>query len=315
MTTVKQQPIMSDEQASDLVKRIAAGNGRPIRSPILRTPADYGLDYDDVTFPSLDGVALEAWYMPCEGSDKLVIANHPMGFNRYGFPSHLEPWKSQYAMGGNDFEVDFVPDYRILHDAGYNVLAYDLRNYGHSGAANGGVNSSGRYEARDVVGSLIYARERSDLKHMKVGLFSRCLGCNATMFAMQEYPQYFDGVRCLVAPQPLSKAAVLGRILALNGIPERLDELEREVKLVVSFSFDEMSPIPWAKSVTVPTFLYQVRDDLLTTSADVQAMFDNVPVLDKKLHWIEGTTSRWDGYLYFQREPGQMLEWFDLHMG
>jgi hypothetical protein len=32
-----------------------------------------------------------------------------------------------WASSGNDVEVNLVPDYKILHDAGYNVLAYDLR--------------------------------------------------------------------------------------------------------------------------------------------------------------------------------------------
>ena len=38
-------------------------------------------------------------------------------------------------------------------------------------------------------------------------------------------------------------------------------------------------------------------------------MFDNIPVADKKLHWIEGTTARWDGYLESQRRPQPMLDW------
>jgi len=46
----------------------------------------------------------------------------------------------------------------------------------------------------------------------------------------------------------------------------------------------------------------------------VQAMFDNIPVTDKKLQWIHGTTRRWDGYLEFQRRPEPMLEWFAKHM-
>jgi predicted SnoaL-like aldol condensation-catalyzing enzyme len=95
------------------------------------TPAGGGvrpqdLEYEDVTFPALDGVPLEAWFIPAGGSDKLIIANHPMGFSRPGIPAHLEPWKSIWALSGNDFEVNLVPDYKILHDAGYNVLAYDL---------------------------------------------------------------------------------------------------------------------------------------------------------------------------------------------
>jgi hypothetical protein len=64
----------------------------------------------------------------------------------------------------------------------------------------------------------------------------------------------------------------------------------------------------------VPTFLYQVRDDSYTRPSDVQAMYDNIPVVQKKLFWIEGTTRRWDGYAYFQKNPREMLEWFDTYM-
>jgi hypothetical protein len=48
-------------------------------------------------------------------------------------------WRSINGETGNDIEVDLVPDIAILHEAGYHVLAYDLRNLGLSGDANGGV--------------------------------------------------------------------------------------------------------------------------------------------------------------------------------
>lgn len=63
-----------------------------IRTPVLRTPKEYGLEYEDVWFPSLDGVVLEGWFIPCKGSKKLIIANHPLPCNRYGFPGHLEQY-------------------------------------------------------------------------------------------------------------------------------------------------------------------------------------------------------------------------------
>ena len=53
---------------------------------------------------------------------------------------------------------------------------------------------------------------------------------------------------------------------------------------------------------------------MLTEPDDVQTMFDNIPVADKKLQWIRGTTRRWDGYLEFQRRPEPMLDWFAAHM-
>ncbi|EUA06525.1 hypothetical protein I546_5467 [Mycobacterium kansasii 732] len=40
------------------------------RAPVLRRPDEVGLDYQDVFFPSMDGVSLEGWFIPAE-SDRL----------------------------------------------------------------------------------------------------------------------------------------------------------------------------------------------------------------------------------------------------
>ncbi|MEN3794755.1 alpha/beta hydrolase [Fulvimarina sp. MAC3] len=311
--THPEQPLPED-QIAERLKGMAQGWSQPLRSPVLRTPADEGLDYEDVTFPSQDGVPLEAWFIPCAGSDRLVIVNHPMMFNRYGCPTHLEPWRSWGAASGNTFEVDYVADYRILHEAGYNVLTYDERNFGLSGAANGGLNSGGRQEGRDVIGSLLYARSREDLKDMAISLFSRCNGANANLYAIHTQPQHFDDVRCLVLCQPLSIRSVMTRGLEAMGLADRINQLDRQIQLAASLTFDQMSPNLWARSLRTPTFVYQVHDDILTTPADVQATFDAIPIHEKKLHWIRDTTLRWDGYLEFQRRPEPMLAWLAEYM-
>jgi hypothetical protein len=313
--TATHAPNLTDEQIDQMLDTVAASFGQQLRSPILHAPSEQDLEYEDVTFPSLDGVPLEGWFIPATGSDKVIIANHPMGFSRSGIPTHLEPWRSVWRSSGNDFEVDLVPDYKILHDAGYNVLAYDLRNFGHSGAANGGIASSGIFEARDVLGSLRYVRSRQDTQDMTIGLFSRCLGCSSTFCAMTLHPGAFDAVRCLVGPQPVTMKVIVERRLALAGVPaDRIDDLEERIVLRTGIGFARRAPREWAKHVGVPTYLYQVHDDVLTDPSDVQAMFDNIPVADKKLQWIHGSTARWDGYLEFQRRPGPMLEWFEEHM-
>jgi aryl-alcohol dehydrogenase-like predicted oxidoreductase len=127
---------LTDGQIDHLLDAMADSFARQTRAPILHAPSEHGLDYEAVSFPALDGVPLEGWFIPADGSDRLIIANHPMGFSRSGLPAHLEPWRSIWHPSGNDFDVDLVPDLKILHNAGYNVLAYDLRNHGHSGAAN-----------------------------------------------------------------------------------------------------------------------------------------------------------------------------------
>jgi len=310
-----QAPGPTDEQIDRILDATADSFARQLRSPIMHSPSEQDLDYEDVTFPALDGVALEGWFIPAEGSDKLIIANHPMGFSRSGIPAHLEPWRSIWTSSGNAFEVNFIPDCKILHNAGYNILAYDLRNFGLSGAANGGIASSGIFESRDVLGSLRYVRDRRDTRDMTIGLFSRCLGCSSTFCAMTKDRHAFDGVRCLVGPQPVTMRIIMTRRLALAGIPvDRIQDLEQRIVLRTSIGFGPRSPQEWARHVCIPTFLYQVHDDMLTEPSDVQAMFDNIPVDDKRLEWIRSTTARWDGYLEFQRRPEPMLEWFEKHM-
>jgi uncharacterized protein len=307
---------MRKDQIDKTLQRLAEGFRSWPNAPIMHWPDEAGLEYENVFFPSEDGISLEGWFIPRRGSNKIIVANHPRWFNRSGLPSHLEPWKSLGGSAGNDFEVNFVPDYKILHDAGYNVLTYDLRNFGHSSAANGGVFSVGRYESRDVIGSLNYVRSREDTRHMTIGLFSRCVGGNSTMFAMTRRPEVFEDVRCMVSPQPLSSGVALERALERLGIPlTYMEDLNERIRLQTSFTLDQFSPVPWAKNVKIPTFLYQVRDDLYTRPDDIQTMYDNIPIADKKLYWIEGTTRRWDGYAYFQREPRQMLDWFARFAG
>jgi uncharacterized protein len=314
MTDVHDRTGPARIQDDEALERFADGFSSPRRSPVLHWPSEQGLEYEDITFPALDGVPLEGWFIPAPGSRKLVIANHPLGFSRSGIPTHLQPWHADWAPSGNGFEVDLVPDYKILHDTGYNVLAYDLRNHGLSSAANGGVVTHGFTEGRDVAASLEYARTRRGTRGMVIGLFSRCMGAVSTFAAMTRFPAAFDGVRCLVSPQPVTPRFIAERRLAVMGLGGRLEDFNTLLRLRTSIGLERRVPQEWARSVRVPTFLYQVRGDTLTDPSDVQAMFDNIPVTDKKLQWIEGTTARWDGYLEFQRRPQPMLDWFARHM-
>jgi hypothetical protein len=88
-------------------------------------------------------------------------------------------------------------------------------------------------------------------------------------------------------------------------------ETYREIS---GFSVSDSTPIEDAKSVKIPTFVIQVKEDIMTYPSDVQAIYDAIPVKDKKLFWIEGTPWRFHGYTYFSEHPKQMIEWYDKHM-
>lgn len=282
------------------------------RTPVLRRPSDYGMEYEDAFFPSLDGVPLEAWFIPAN-SKKLLIVNHPMTCNRYGFPGHLPPWNTMF--GG--FEVNFLPELKHLHEAGYNILTYDLRNCGMSGEANANTSGLGLLECRDVVGSLRYAKSRKDLAEMKTGLYSRCMGGNSTIIAMAKWPEEFTHIKALVLLNVVSGRTFIERgAESLHLDPEkaamRLDERLREL---TGFRLDEETPLPYAPQVKVPTLMAQLRRDfLIHAERDGQAIFDGLGASEKELVWIEESNQRFYAYNHFGQHPEKLLGWLAKHM-
>lgn len=92
------------------------------------------------------------------------------------FLGHLPECKGYF--GG--FDVNFLPELKVLHDTGYNILTHDLRNCGRSGEGNGRISGLGLLECRDVVGSVRHAREHPVMEKIH-NLFSRCMGGNSTI--------------------------------------------------------------------------------------------------------------------------------------
>lgn len=281
-----------------------------LRSPVFRRPDEVGLAYEDVFFPSQDGVPLEGWFIPAK-SNKIIICNHFMPGNRYGYAGHSEGFQN---FGG--FEVNFLPQYKALHDAGYNILAYDLRNHGLSGQGNGGNVTIGLREYRDVIGSLQYVNSRADTKDMVKGLLSICLGCNSTIVAMDKNPEYFKDIKAMVALQPISLKYFIEKAAENQNlkVKEATEYFAESLRSANGFILEELSPTPYAKSVTVPTKMFQVRNDYRTNVADVQEIYDKLLSEEKELYWIEGTDERFEGYNFLARNPQHMLEWFEKYV-
>ena len=298
---------MNPQEQEQFIQQLAMGLAKPQRTPILKRPDDVGLDYEDVFFPSLDGVPLEGWFIAAS-SDQLVICNHFGPANRQGYPGHLDGFPASSGV-----EVDFLPKYKALHDAGYNVLAYDLRNHGMSSSANGGISGSGLLEWRDVIGSIRYAKSRPDTSTMDVSLQSLCLGCNSTLVAMRKHPEEFEHIRSLIAIQPVVGPSLIDLSCQAMGIEGGVERFDPVLRVMTGFNVAEYDMVPYGKDIRIPTLLVQVKDDPITRQADIQAIYDGIPVEDKKLFWIEDTPVRHHGYTYFAEHPELMTEWYNVH--
>jgi hypothetical protein len=150
-----------DATRKETLDAIAHGLAHSSRSPLLRTPADAGLAFQR---SATRRPTASRWRRgTSRAPDRTGSSSRRTrsASTARGSPAHLEPWRSAFG-AGNDTEIDFIADYEILHDNGYNVLAFDFRNFGLSGDANGGLQSDNRFEARDVIGTLDYIRSRPE---------------------------------------------------------------------------------------------------------------------------------------------------------
>jgi len=107
----------------------------PPRRALGPTPAARGMSYDDVSFKTSDGLTLRGWWIPGT-RDQTVVMVHGLSNNRSeGFD------KAGY-----------------LHQAGYNMLVFDLRG---SGQSDGSGSTMGYREPADVSAAVTEARSLS----------------------------------------------------------------------------------------------------------------------------------------------------------
>ena len=149
------------------------------RQPITRTPADVGLAFEEVAFSAVDGVHLQGWFVPADGTGAdpepgpAVVFVHGWLWNRVGNVGGLVPF--------TDRDVDFLPAVRALHDAGLHVLLFDLSNHGTSGRRL--PMTFGAWEARDLIGAMSYVRGRPEVDPVRVGVLGTSMGGNTALEA------------------------------------------------------------------------------------------------------------------------------------
>lgn len=122
---------------------------QPMR-PLVRTPADIGLAYEDATMVTSDRVSLHGWFLPAAGVAKgTVLFLHG---NAQNISTHIG-------------SVMWLPA------AGYNVLLFDYRGYGRS---EGVPTVDGAQ--RDIDAATAYLLARPDVDRARVVLFGQSLG-------------------------------------------------------------------------------------------------------------------------------------------
>ncbi len=118
-------------------------------SELYETPADWGLDYEDVTFHTADDVQLHGWYIPNPQSEHVLLFFH----GNAGNISHRRH------------------SIEIFHRLGLNVFIIDYRGYGQS---KGKPGERGLYQ--DATAAWRYLTGEKGFTNNQVLIFGRSLG-------------------------------------------------------------------------------------------------------------------------------------------
>lgn len=176
----------------------------PSRQRLWAIPSDAGLDYQEVEFPARDGLRLSGWFLPADssgvGRKPAIVFVHGWTWNRLG-----DSGETFMASVSGGLPVDLLRLAFYLHEAGYHILMFDLRNHGQS--ASGGPVTFGLQEANDVLGALDYLATRQDVDQKRIGAVGFSEGANALLFTLP----HTDRVAAAVAVQPTSPAVFSSR--------------------------------------------------------------------------------------------------------
>ena len=118
----------------------------------------------------------------------------------------------------------------------------------------------------------------------------------------------------MIALQPVSPAVFVQTAVENQKIANGVDLFDVAFHKRTGFHLADVWPMEYAKAVTLPTLVAQVRRDFLTKQSNVQEIFDTLSSKDKTLFWIEGTDQRFEGYNYFGKNPQLILDWFGSHI-
>jgi pimeloyl-ACP methyl ester carboxylesterase len=154
----------------------------------LLDPSSQGIYYDPVELLSLDGTKLEGWMVPVLDARKVLAQGNDILHKRH--PAIV----LVHDFGANRQQV--LPLVAPLHDAGYVVLAINLRGRGPSA----GVGCTfGLNEAQDVQAAVELLRRRKFVDPEAIGVLGIGTGATAALIAAEHDPR----IAALVLDHPV----------------------------------------------------------------------------------------------------------------
>lgn len=282
---------------------------KPPRQRLWATPEDLGLGYEDVQFPAHDGVRLSGWFIPAADTSRrkkaTIVLVHGWPWNRLG-----EAAEDPISTFTGATPVDLLRLAYALHQDGFHVFTFDLRNHGESAAMS--PLTFGQQEAYDVLGALTYLDGRSDVANDRIGVIGFSMGANTVLYAL---PQT-NLIRAAIAVQPTTPSVFANRLgrylLGPFGMPVMwLTELLYQFAGGSRFSAYQPA-FAAAGAGETPVLYVQGKGDEWGSMEDVAHMAAVTPAASGPL-FVEAL-HRFSGYQYLVDNPKIATSFFEQHL-
>ena len=257
------------------------------RVPIGSNPADFGLEYADVSFPSRDGLTLRGWWLEGGDDSPTIVVVHGSEGNR------ADPAERMLGIA------------RDLVTHGYNVLMFDMRGHGESGGEH---ISAGLYEKNDLLGAIDYVRVRGI--ENKIGVLGFSMGAAVCLMAAPESEE-IDAV--------VADAAYADIVSIIESeFAERSDLPGFFIPIILSMTrniydvdFTAIKPEEAVRETSVPVFIIHGEQDEMIPVEHAYRLKEASQNPDSRL-WIVPEAQHADSYLVRPTEyKEQVISFFD----
>ena len=276
------------------------------RQPLWATPSDVGMFAEEVEFPSRDGIMLRGWFIPRVNSDgsraPTIVFVHGWPWNRLGNRAGSTLIRDQ--------SVDFLGPAKALHEAGFNVLLFDLRNHGTSDTAL--PITMGVHEARDFADAVAMLRQRNDVDGERIGAIGYSMGANALIYGIP----LCQPIRAAIAIQPVHSTTFAYKFTRTLMGPIGPTLFHAAVPLYRALGappLTQVNPASVAYDLGDTEVLYvQGSGDRWGSLEDVQAMADATPRTHPVV--VVPSTERYGGYHYVNEQIDTVIAFFQQRL-
>lgn len=285
----------------------------PPRQRLWANPADLGLEYEDVQFPAQDGVRLSGWFVPAPAASRrkggTVVLVHGWPWNRLG-----EAAEDAVSTFSGASPVDLLRLMYALHQDGFHVFMFDLRNHGESAAQP--PSTFGLLEANDLLGALAYLHGRTDVDAQRIGVIGFSMGANTLLYTLPQTNNWPEtAVAAAIAVQPTTPAIFaqrMGRYMFGPLGPVIVALVEAMYQAAGGTRFAVFQPSFAAVGAgNTPVLYVQGKGDGWGSMEDVARMAAVTPRAEGPL-FVE-STHRFGGYQYLIDNPKIATAFFEQH--